>query len=151
MQNTHKKGNLRSKFCHLCNKKENLRSKSCHLCNKKGNLHSKSCKIPIKKVTYIVNFVTYGIKKKTYVVGRLITRFFHYPVPRFQIRNYPGTRVRFRFQKCMGICLNLNLDLLCNIAIISSVLVRFWRSNYQIPLIWGWRHWFVVSTERSDC
>ena len=54
MQNTHKKGNLHSKFCHLWNKKENLRSKSCYLRIKKGNLHSKSYKIPIKKVTYVV-------------------------------------------------------------------------------------------------
>ena len=34
-------------------------------------------------------------------------------------------------KKCMAICLKIN------IAIISSVLVRFWRSNYQIPLSWG--------------
>ena len=84
-------------------------------------------------------------------IGRLITRFFHYRVPRFQIRNYPGTRVRFRFQKCMGICLNLNLYLLCNIVIISSVLVRFWRSNYQIPLSWGRGIHFWCQKVRSYC
>ena len=32
-------------------------------------------------------------------------------------------------KKCMGICLKIKLT------IISTVLVRFWRSKYQIPLI----------------
>ena len=34
-------------------------------------------------------------------------------------------------KKCMGICLKIKF------AIISTVLVRFWRSKCQIPLIWG--------------